>query len=416
MASTYNNNLRLNEMGTGDQSGTWGVTTNTNLSLITDAFSYQTEATFSSDADVTATVADSASDKYRAIYVKVTSGVSLTATRTLTIAPNTISKIIIIENATSGSQSITISQGSGASITVANGNTKVLMLDGGGSSAVVYDAFNNLALTSDLTIEGDDLKMGTNTSGHVLVADGTNFNPVAMSGDATIAANGAITIANDAVEQAMIADDAVGADQLASDAVVNASVSASAAIAFSKMENLTASRALVSDSNGDVSVSAVTATEVGYLDGVTSAIQTQLDNAYSSDDSNLTLQNVNEVRRGASATGIKNETDHIEFYVGSTERATLDNSGNFTADGNVGAYSDVALKQDIYQIENALEKVNQLRGVHFTRKANNSKEIGVVANEVEKVVPELVDEHEDKELGPIKIMKYANTVGLLIKL
>jgi hypothetical protein len=415
MASTYNNNLRLNEMGTGDQSGTWGVTTNTNLSLITEAFSYQTEATFSSDADVTATVADGASDKYRAIYVKVTSGVSLSQTRTLTIAPNTISKIIIIENATTGSQSITISQGSGASITVANGNTKVLMLDGGGSGAVVYDAFNNLSLSGDLTIEGDDLKMGTNTSGHVLVADGTNYNPVAMSGDATIAANGAITIANDAVEQAMIADDAVGADQLASNAVVNASVSASAAIAFSKMENLTASRALVSDSNGDVSVSAVTATEVGYLDGVTSAIQTQLNNAYSSDDTNLTLQNVNEVRRGASATGIKNETDHIEFYVGSTERATLDSSGNFTADGNLGAYSDVVLKEDIYQIENALEKVNQLRGVHFTRKANNSKEIGVVANEVEKVVPELVDEHLDKELGSIKIMKYANTVGLLIE-
>ena len=43
------------------------------------------------------------------------------------------------------------------------------------------------------------------------------------------------------------------------------------------MENLTASRALVSDGNGDVSVSAVTSTEIGYLDGVTSAIQTQLD-------------------------------------------------------------------------------------------------------------------------------------------
>ena len=277
MASTYNNNLRLNEMGTGDQSGTWGVTTNTNLSLITDAFSYQTEATFSSDADVTATVADGTSDKYRAIYVKVTSGVSLSATRTLTIAPNTISKIIIIENATSGSQSITISQGSGASITVANGNTKVLMLDGGGSGAAVYDAFNNLSLSGDLTIEGDDLKMGTNTSGHVLVADGTNYNPVAMSGDATIAANGAITIANDAVEQAMIADDAVGADQLASNAVVNASVSASAAIAFSKMADLTTARALVSDGSGDVSVSDVTSTELGYLDGVTSAIQTQID-------------------------------------------------------------------------------------------------------------------------------------------
>ena len=61
-----------------------------------------------------------------------------------------------------------------------------------------------------------------------------------VSGDATVASNGALTIANDAVEQAMIADDAVGADQLAADAVVNASVASGAAIAFSKMENLTA--------------------------------------------------------------------------------------------------------------------------------------------------------------------------------
>jgi hypothetical protein len=45
------------------------------------------------------------------------------------------------------------------------------------------------------------------------------------------------------------------------------------------MENLTASRALVSDANGDVSVSAVTSTEIGHLDGVTSSIQTQLNSA-----------------------------------------------------------------------------------------------------------------------------------------
>ena len=51
----------------------------------------------------------------------------------------------------------------------------------------------------------------------------------------------------------MLADDDVGADELA--AVVNASVSSSVAIAFSKMEDLTASRALVSDGSGDVSAS-----------------------------------------------------------------------------------------------------------------------------------------------------------------
>ena len=78
------------------------------------------------------------------------------------------------------------------------------------------------------------------------------------------------------IVNSMLADDAVGADELAANAVVNASVASGAAIAFSKMEDLTASRALVSDGSGDVSVSAVTSTEVGYLDGVTSAIQTQL--------------------------------------------------------------------------------------------------------------------------------------------
>jgi prefoldin subunit 5 len=70
-----------------------------------------------------------------------------------------------------------------------------------------------------------------------------------------------------------------GTAAIGSGVVVNADVSASAAIAFSKMENLTASRALVSDANGDVSVSAVTSTEIGHLDGVTSSIQTQLNSA-----------------------------------------------------------------------------------------------------------------------------------------
>ena len=68
-----------------------------------------------------------------------------------------------------------------------------------------------------------------------------------------------------------------GTAAIGSGVIVNADINASAAIEFSKMADLTASRALVSDGNGDVSVSAVTSTEIGYLDGVSSAIQTQLD-------------------------------------------------------------------------------------------------------------------------------------------
>jgi len=73
-----------------------------------------------------------------------------------------------------------------------------------------------------------------------------------------------------------------GTASIGSGVIVNDDVNASAAIAFSKMADLTASRALVSDTNGDVSVSAVTSTEIGYLDGVSSGIQTQLDGKASS--------------------------------------------------------------------------------------------------------------------------------------
>ena len=112
-------------------------------------------------------------------------------------------------------------------------------------------------------------KLEHQTAHHVFLVNSSGVPTAATVGTENITAN--------AITNAKIADDAVGADELAANAVVNASVASGAAINFSKMEDLTASRALVSDSNGDVSVSAVTSTEIGYLDGVTSAVQTQID-------------------------------------------------------------------------------------------------------------------------------------------
>ena len=85
------------------------------------------------------------------------------------------------------------------------------------SKSTVLDANNNLTLPAKFI-------MPDVTSAKILVADGTSYEEVAVSGDVTIASSGAITIANNAVEQAMIADDAVGADQLAANAVVTASI------------------------------------------------------------------------------------------------------------------------------------------------------------------------------------------------
>jgi hypothetical protein len=162
--ATYVNDLRLKEITTGDESGTWGTSTNVNLELIAEAFSYGTEASFSSDADATTTIADGATDPARSLYFKVTSGVSLTATRTLTLAPNDVSKIWIIENATSGSQSINISQGSGANVTVPNGGVKIIYTDGAGAGAAVVDALTDLSVADSLTLQGPTLTIGDATA------------------------------------------------------------------------------------------------------------------------------------------------------------------------------------------------------------------------------------------------------------
>ena len=87
---------------------------------------------------------------------------------------------------------------------------------GSNSSPLVAESNGNVTVLGDLTISGDDLIMGTNTSGHMLVADGTSYNPVAISGDVSMAANGAVTIAAAAVEHGMLNDNIIsGQDELA---------------------------------------------------------------------------------------------------------------------------------------------------------------------------------------------------------
>ena len=149
MTSTYVNDLRLEEMATGANSGTWGTKTNTNLELIGEAFSMGTE-NLGSDANTTITIADGSTDEARSFYLKITS-TTLSATREVTLAPNTVSKIWVIENATTGSQSITIKQGSGATVTIPNGGVKAVVTDGAGSGAAVFDVFTDLSVAGSFT-------------------------------------------------------------------------------------------------------------------------------------------------------------------------------------------------------------------------------------------------------------------------
>tara|TARA_R110000764_G_scaffold83945_1_gene164524 strand:- start:706 stop:1737 length:1032 start_codon:yes stop_codon:yes gene_type:complete len=170
MASTYVNDLRLNEMSTGDQSGSWGTVTNLNLELIGEAFSFGTE-NITTNADThTTTIADGQADPGRSMFLKYTG--TLDSACTITIGPNTVSKMWFIENGTSGSQNIIISQGSGANVTIASGQTKAVYSNGAGSGAAFVDAFSTLNVAGVTSTELAVLDGVTATTAELNILDG----------------------------------------------------------------------------------------------------------------------------------------------------------------------------------------------------------------------------------------------------
>ena len=88
--------------------------------------------------------------------------------------------------------------------------------------------------------------------------------------------------------------------------------------------------------------------------------------------------------------------------------------GTLNATGDVIAYSDERVKDNIETIENALDKVSNLRGVSYNRNdvEDKSKKIGVIAQEVEKVLPEVVQYSESADVYSVA---YGNMAGLFIE-
>lgn len=213
---TYVNDLRLSELATGEGSGTWGTTTNTNLELIGEALGYGTQNCFTSDANATTTVADGATDPARAMYFKVTSSATLSATRELTIAPNTVNRVMIVENATTGGRTITIKQGSGATVDVPNAQVAILYMDGAGSGAAVTTVADLSAISVALK-ENNSIYIGSDPSGTTdtasnNVALGVNALDAITTGDNNVAigaeAGGAMTSGHSNVAIGYLALDA----------------------------------------------------------------------------------------------------------------------------------------------------------------------------------------------------------------
>jgi len=99
---------------------------------------------------------------------------------------------------------------------------------------------------------------------------------------------------------------------------------------------------------------------------------------------------------------------------GGTVAMTLDASSNLLVTGTGTFNSDLRLKKNIFTIENALEKTLKLRGVEYDRIDNEDHQIGLIAQEVEEVIPQVVYTLEDDSEG-MKSVAYQNVVALLIE-
>ena len=238
--------------------------------------------------------------------------------------------------------------------------------------------------------------------------------------------------------------------------------------------NLTANRALISNGSGKVAASStISTTELGYLNGVTSNIQTQLNNISTSfqledgDGNEVTVSSGKEVKftegtginvnwtdtstgsdgdpydlefslksdqrfSGTPSVQLGNSTaffaagnlNRLQFFTDGDEHLRLETDGDLHCDANIVAFSttisDKRLKHDIEKIDSALDKVSELNGYTFSYNKNGKKSAGVIAQEVEKVLPSAVENkslvfHSGEEGVEYKTVQYDQLHGLLIE-
>jgi hypothetical protein len=181
MASSYTTSFGIEKIGSGEQSGAWGDTTNHNLDILDRIASYKAVAITTNADTHTLTVREASpgsgtENLQDGMYRVIKFTGALDSNCTVTVAPNTTAAFFIIINATtdsgsSGPYSVILTQGSGANITVENGKSAIVYMDGAGSGAAVIDALSNLQLAT-LTASGDVTASGTfNALGDTAASD-----------------------------------------------------------------------------------------------------------------------------------------------------------------------------------------------------------------------------------------------------
>jgi len=205
--ATYTTNSGIKKIATGDESGTWGTSTNTNFDIIDRVAAGVGTITLSGTTHTLTTSDGTASDgQYHVLLL----GGSPSGTNTITVAPNDAKRMYFVKN--NSGQSAIFSQGSGANVTVTNGASAIIYCDGAGAGAAVVDLGASLPLSgallaasnlSDVANAGTSrtnlgLAIGTNVLAYdanlqafvtaltLPTSDGTNGQALVTNGSGTI--------------------------------------------------------------------------------------------------------------------------------------------------------------------------------------------------------------------------------------
>ena len=420
MASSYSD-LKIELINTGEQSGSWGTTTNTNLgTALEEAIVGTVDVAFSS-GQVTLTLSNSnATQSARHLRLNLT-GTSGGAQNLVVPA---IQKNYLVNNGTA--DTITVKTPSGSGIGVPSGKTMWVYNNG----TNVVDAVTAVSsLQSDggvtvdnITIDGTQIDL---SSGDLLIDVAGDINLDADGGDISFEDAGTevgrinmdssnLTLRSAVSDKDVIIQGNDGGSNItaltldmseAGAASFNSTVTANAGVI---VDNITIDGTEIDLSSGDLTID-VAGDIILDADGGDVKIN----------DGGVAIA---ELTNSSTDFVIKSVTSDKDMIFkgndgGSAITAlTLDMSaaGAATFNNDVTAFSDERLKENIETIPDALSKVCQMRGVTFNRTDfDGEKQMGVIAQEVEKIIPEVVkeDDSEDK----IKSVAYGNMVGVLIE-
>ena len=406
MASTYTANTGIEKIGSGEQAGTWGTTTNTNFDIIDDALNGVITLTISGNTTLTSSDGTLSNGHHKVLLLSGTPSGAFN----LTIDPNDQQKWYFINNATGQVATVKQGGGSGTTVTINNGTSAIVYADGSGSNANVgtisTDVIGDTSpqLGGNLDVNGKLIKFGdAGTAGtdDTLEFGASDDMQLYHDGTNSFLANktGALKIATETSGIAVTIGHTTSETTIADNATITGTASVGGNLTLGA--NVVAASAITLDCGADITLDA-DGGNILFKDGGTTI---------------ATLSNT------SSDLVLKSEVSDKDIIFkgndGGSEitALTIDMSaaGAATFNNDITAFSDRRLKTDIEPITNALPKVMRMQGVHYKRNdVDDAKEqIGVIAQDMETIIPEVVLTADDEM--QTKSVDYGKLCAVLIE-